>query len=148
MLRRYPPHWREAWRITRGLVLRLRRSVESHWARLAVVVVNSREEVSAARLGAARALYSSIATADLDPDKPNRLITRFLARRRIPTIELLGSFRTRFAGDGTPGFNIVDMHWTATGHALAAEIVAERLLAMDLVRARGVAPIEAPTSVR
>src|SRR5215470_11508042 len=36
----YPPVWQEAWRITRGLVLRLRRAVEDRGARLVVVIVN------------------------------------------------------------------------------------------------------------
>lgn len=136
-LRDYPPPWREAWRITRGLVLRLRQAVEARGARLVVVVLNGREEVSAQRLEVMRVFQPTLKGADLDPDKPNRLIGRFLARRGIPAIPLLDPFRARFAADATPGFFEWDMHWAAPGHALAAEHIARGLRALGVGRARG-----------
>ena len=145
MLRTYPPHWREAWRITRGLLLCLRRATEAQGARLVVVVVSSREEVSPAHLPVARVIYRSIATADLDPDKPNRLVTSFLARRGIPVISLLEPFRERFGADGTPGFFQFDIHWAPAGHALAADVIAERLIDMRLT-ALGARPRRAASS--
>ena len=132
-LREYPAQWREAWRITRGLVLRLRQAVEARGARLVVVVLNSREEVSPARMDTMRAFNPDLAKADLDPDKPNRLIGRFLARRGIPAIALLDAFRERFGRDGSPGFFEWDIHWTAAGHALAAERMAHGLRELGLV---------------
>jgi hypothetical protein len=133
LLRTYPEHWREAWRVTRGLVLRLRRALESRGARFAVVVISAKEEVAPARLANSRVVFPSLAKADLDPDKPHRLITSFLSRRGIPTVSLLAPFRERFGADGTPGFFRVDIHWSPVGHALAADVVAERLTAMGLV---------------
>ena len=132
-LRDYPASWREAWRITRGLVLRLQQVVEARGARFAVVVLNGREEVSPHRMQVMRAFNPELAAADLDPDKPNRLIGRFLARRGIPTIPLLDAFRARFAADGTPGFFERDIHWTAAGHALAAERIERGLYELGLV---------------
>jgi lysophospholipase L1-like esterase len=144
-LREYPPEWREAWRITRGLLLRLHRAVEARGARLVVVVLNGREEVSPQRMDLMRAFNPELATADLDPDKPNRLIARFLARRGIPTIPLLDAFRARFGRDGSPGFHAWDIHWTAAGHALAAEIVARRLDELGVVPLRRRAEADGPS---
>ena len=42
----YPESWRVAWRITRGLLLRVRQDVEARGSRFAVVVINAKEEVS------------------------------------------------------------------------------------------------------
>jgi len=120
----YPEVWTEAWRITRGLVLRLRSEVQRRGSRFAVAVVNPREEVSMAAWKRLVSGTKQLAGVPVDRDKPNRLITRFLARRGIPTIELLPAFRERFP-DGTPGFFPFNIHWAPPGHELAAEVIAE-----------------------
>jgi hypothetical protein len=122
----YPPVWSEAWRLTRGLLLRLRSQVERRRARFAVVVINAREEVVPSRWRLMADLAPGLAQIPLDRDKPNRLVTRFLARRGIPTIELLAAFRERFP-DGPPGFFTWNMHWAPAGHALAAEVIAAEI---------------------
>jgi hypothetical protein len=132
-LRDYPPAWREAWRITRGLVLKLRAAVEARGARLVVVVLNGREEVSPRRMEVMRVFQPPLANAVLDPDKPDRLIGRFLARRGIPAVPLLDAFRARFAADGVPGFLDWDMHWADAGHALAADRIARGLRDLGVV---------------
>jgi lysophospholipase L1-like esterase len=132
-LRRSPESWREAWRITRGLVLRLRQVVEANGARLVVVVLNGREEVSPERMRVMLAFNPQLARAEIDPDKPDRLIGRFLERRGIPTIRLLDAFRARFGADGSEGFYEWDIHWTEAGHALAAERIAHGLRELGLV---------------
>jgi len=133
-LRDYPEAWREGWRITRGLVLRLRQEVEAHGGRFAVMVINAREEVAAPRWEVARMVTPSLRSAPVDVDKPNRLITQFLARRGIPAIPLLDAFRAEFgATNAIPGYFAWDIHWAPAGHALAARILDERLHALHLV---------------
>lgn len=134
-LRDYPAHWREAWRITRGLLLRFRQVVEAHGARLVVVVMNGREEVSPARMTTAVAFHPDL-VAGVDADKPNRLITSFLARRGIATIPLLDGFRAKYAADGRPAFFEWDIHWAEPGHALAATLIEQGLRDLSLVPAR------------
>ena len=123
--RDYPEAWTEAWRITRGLVLRLRAEVERHGARFAVVVINSREEVLPRRWDRMVEAKPELAGIPLDRDKPDRLIRRFLARRGIATIPLLPAFRERFSAG--PGFYWWNMHWAPLGHAYAAEIIADEI---------------------
>jgi len=132
-LRDYPEPWREAWRITRGLVLRLRREVEARGGRFAAVVINGREEVSPGRLQWQLALHPELQAYTLDVDKPNRLITQFLARRGIPAVALLDDFRARFGKAGTPGFYEWDIHWAPAGHELAAQVIGRRLRELGLV---------------
>ena len=134
----YPEPWREAWRITRGLVLRLRQAVEARGSRFAVVVINAKEEVAERRWR--WTLFANPALKDFqwDVDKPNRLITRFLARRGIATIPLLEVFRTHFKETNTSGFYEWDVHWAPSGHALAADAITHGLVALSLVPATGV----------
>ncbi len=131
----YPEPWREAWRITRGIILELRRAVASHGSRFAVVVINAREEVASGRWASARERTPLVRDVACDVDKPNRLITRFLARRGIPTVALLDAFRRRFPEDASPGFFAFDMHWAPAGHELAADEIAAGLRARGLVPA-------------
>ena len=112
-LRRTPPRWQEAWRITRGLTLVLRREVERRGSRFAVVVVNGKEEVTSAR-----------PPVWVDFDKPNRLITEFLARRAIPAVPLLDAFRRHLEATGDTGYFHWDVHWTTVGHEVAAAEIA------------------------
>jgi len=131
----YPEIWQEAWRITFGLVLRLRREVEKRGARFAVTVINGREVVSRQRWESDLGIRPALRGVALDPAKPNRLITRFLARRGIPTIPLLDEFRARFGDDATPGHFTRDGHWAPAGHELAARLIDEALHQLALVPA-------------
>jgi len=126
-LREYPGPWREAWRITRGLVLRLRQEVEGHGSRLVVVVINDRGEVATNYWRLTFEGNPGLDPQLFDRDKANRLITNFLARRGIPAIPLLEAFRARFGETGTPGFFPWDGHWDRAGHLLAAEVIAREL---------------------
>jgi hypothetical protein len=131
-LRDYPEHWREGWRITRGLLLRLRQVVEAHGAKFVVVVLNGREEVSPARMQAAIRFHPELA-AGVDADKPNWLITRFLARRGVSTIPLLAGFRAKYSADAKPAYFDWDVHWAPPGHALAATLIERGLVSLGIV---------------
>jgi GDSL-like Lipase/Acylhydrolase family len=131
----YPEPWSEAWRITRGLVLRLRQAVEARGSRFAVVVINAKEEVAERRWRWTLFANPAMKAFEWDVDKPNRLITSFLARRGIATIPLLEVFRTHFRETNTSGFYEWDVHWAPSGHALAADAIARGLVALSLVPA-------------
>ena len=97
-----PPEWREAWRISRGLVLKLRAAVEGRGSRFAVVVVNGRDEVTK-RWRWLLNLQAAFRALPQDFDKPHRLLTQFLTRRGIPFVPMLDEFRAEFGETGTPG---------------------------------------------
>ena len=144
----YPESWRVAWRITRGLLLRVRQDVEARGSRFAVVVINAKEEVSDRRWQWTLLANPALREYRWDVDKPNRLITSFLARRGIPTIALLDVFRTHFRETGASGFYEWDVHWAPAGHELAAAAIARTLAALALVpKASGTAAVPALASV-
>ena len=132
----YPEVWREAWRITRGLVLRLRREVEARGSRFAVVVLNGKEEVWPKYADWSRGRPPRLSPEQWDLDKPNRLATGFLRRRGIPTIPLLDAFRAHYRETGAPGYYSLDVHWNAVGHDLAARTIERGLRDLDLVPRR------------
>jgi hypothetical protein len=141
----YPEPWQVAWRITRGLVLRLREEVEARGSRFAVAVINAKEEVSERRWQWTLFANPSLRIRGWDVDKPNRMITSFLARRGIATIPLLDTFRAYYRTTNTSGFYEWDVHWSANGHELAANAMARDLRALGLVptageQARGATP--------
>jgi hypothetical protein len=132
----YPAEWRDAWRITRGLVLRLRHEVEARGSKFAVVVINAKEEVSERRWK--WTLFANPALkGPWDVDKPNRLITSFLKRRGIRTIPLLDTFRVYFKTTGASGFYEWDVHWAPGGHELAANAIARDLRLFGLTPGTG-----------
>jgi hypothetical protein len=140
----YPETWRVAWRLTRGLVLRLRQEVESRGSRFAVVVINAKEEVVERRWQWTLFANPSLKSRAWDVDKPNRLITSFLARRGIPNIPLLDVFRSYYHTTKTSGFYEWDVHWAANGHELAANAIARDLRALGLVPSAAGAPAARP----
>jgi hypothetical protein len=127
-----PPAWRDAWRISRGLVLKLRAAAEARGSRFAVVIVNGREEVTK-RWRWLLNMQPAFHALPQDYDKPNRLLTQFLARRGIPLVPMLEEFRAAFGETGTPGFYPWDVHWAPAGHELAARVIDRSLRAQGLV---------------
>jgi hypothetical protein len=136
----YPPEWRTAWRITRGLVLALRRDVEGHGARFAVAVINSKEEIAERAWQFLLFANPSWRERAWDLEKPNRLITEFLARRGVPVVPLRDTFRAHYDATGRTGFYALDVHWTAEGHALAAAALERGLGALGLLPAAEARP--------
>jgi hypothetical protein len=133
----YPEPWRVAWRLTRGLVLKLRSEVEARGSRFAVAVINAKEEVAERRWHWTLFANPSLRAHAWDVDKANRLITSFLARRGIPVIPLLDTFRGYYRTTKTSGFYEWDVHWSPNGHELAANAMARDLRALGLVPSAG-----------
>ena len=114
-------------------MLRLRQAVEARGSRFAVAVINATEEVAERRWNWTLYANPALKAFRWDRDKPNRLITGFLARRGIATIPLLEVFRAHMKETNTSGFYEWDVHWAPTGHALAADAMARGLVALELV---------------
>ena len=131
--REYPEVWREAWDITRGLVLRLRREVEARGSRFVVVVLNGKEEVWPPYELLSRNLPPRLTPEQWDIDKPNRLATDFFRRRGIAASPLLDAFRAHYKETGESGYYPVDVRWNPVGHDLAARTIERGLRDLDLV---------------
>jgi hypothetical protein len=101
------------------------------------VVINAKEEVAERRWQWTLFATPSLKDYAWDVEKPNRLITGFLARRGIATIPLLEVFRSYYRTTKSSGFYEWDVHWSANGHELAANAIARDLRALGLVPSAG-----------
>jgi hypothetical protein len=134
LLKKTPPVWNEAWRVTRALVRRLRHDVERDHARLVVVVFTSPWEVSAERFSATLFFQSRPGTeAQYDMGRASRTMVGALERAHIAHLSLLEPFRAHLQATGVSGYFEFDQHWNAAGHALAAEVIARGLREQGLV---------------
>lgn len=126
--------WREAWALTDALVEAVRDEAVGYGSRFGLVLVPTRGQVS-------DQAWRGIAGRDdgrragLDRTFPNQQLARIAARIDVPLLDLVPALRAvEQAGDG-PLYYTRDQHWTAAGHAAAAEAIAAWL------RAEGWSPL-------
>ena len=128
-LSRPPPEWERAWQLSERLVAEVRREAEGLGARFLLVTLSNPAQVPAepqrmrehaARLGEADLFY------------PERRMRAFAAREGIDAVLLAEPFAARAAEAGEhlhgfPNTQLGSGHWNERGHALAAELIADRL---------------------
>jgi hypothetical protein len=117
-------HFKESWRLTENLLLEVNRLAMKNGAKLAVVLVPAPWEVYPELWKSILDNIPEMRRVALDLNRPSRRLTSFLQDRQIPYIDLLPGFR---ANVGKPArlFFQPDSHWTAVGHDLAADLLAE-----------------------
>ncbi len=116
--------WARAWRILDAL----KRSVETHGARFAVIMVPAPFQTSDAAFGT-WVEWAGAEGEDLSRSEPQEMMKSWCARSGTPCLDLLPVFEK---GDRDTLYFPYDMHWTARGHAMAARAVASFLEARGL----------------
>ncbi len=119
-----------AWRVTQELVKTLRDEVTARGAKFAVMLVNG-PWVHDDRWWGLMMMRHPLARKTWDRQRPNRIIGAFLWQEHIPSVDLFDAFEA--AKDKGPLFFQFDPHWTAAGHKVAAETVAQFLVRQRLV---------------
>lgn len=132
LIREDPPEFAQGWERVRGLLARMNGWSRAHGARFAVAVVPAASQVDAARWRAARERHS-LRADDFDLEKPQRLLGAMGAADGYAVVDLLPALRAA-ARDGEPLYFARDPHWTARGHAVAADAV------LAALRERGLLP--------
>jgi hypothetical protein len=125
------PHrlWDEAWNIVPYALRDLKTAVESDGAQFGVFVIPDRRQIYDDNWKATLARLPDLDPADLDRERPTRMIMDILESEDIPTLNLLDPFR---AADERLYFEI-DGHWNAAGHRLTAELLAGWLRDENLI---------------
>ena len=120
------PTWAEAWTLTDALIGALAARCEAAGVDFAVLLFP--DSLQATRAGAERARQSWPEAAGWDFAAAQHKIDT-IAQKHAPTLDLLPALSA--ADGGPPLYLAKDGHWTARGHAVAAEgaagFVAERL---------------------
>jgi lysophospholipase L1-like esterase len=116
--------FKESWRLTENLLLEVDRLAAKNGAKLVVVLVPAPWEVYPELWESIRDQVPEMRRVALDVNQPSRHLISFLQSRKIPHIDLLAGFRAN-AGKAAKLFFQPDSHWTAAGHDLAADLLAD-----------------------
>ncbi len=119
------PEWADAWLYTERLLDDFRGAVADRGARFAVMIVPARDVVDAKSWAALQQIYPQMKTATWNPEMPTARILEWCRTRDVACLNLAPIFRLARDGGSTPLHFVHDGHWTAAGHALAAEAAAE-----------------------
>jgi len=133
-LKSYPPEFDEAWVRTKESFREMKAWCDGHGARLAIVVIPAGAQVDPDRWDAVRRSHG-LRDEDFDLEKPERLMAQFAAEAGIPLIDLLPALRRARESPGERLYSRKDIHWTARGHAVAADEILRQLRSLGLLPA-------------
>ncbi len=128
----YARMWNEAWETTQAHLAAIDRAARDAGARFAVFSVPGIMQVEREFQ---RQAFRQWPGAKIDVNKPQRILESFCTAQGIPYFDLVPEFAGH-ASDAEGPLFVIDWHWSARGHALAADVLAERLESGGLVPAR------------
>lgn len=119
------PEWEDAWSRTEALLERLRRSATAHGAQFALAILSIRDQIYPEYWNEIVQHTPGMEGRTWDLDAPQRRVEAWCGRSGTPCLALAPAFRARAAVGAEPLHFRHDGHWTAAGHALAAEQLTE-----------------------
>lgn len=128
--------WEEAVALTSAIFGQMDKETQAMGANLAVVAVNSQEQVLPAAWAQILRRYPAMQSRSWDLTQPNRNLKTILDQAAIPYLDLLPTFQSA-AKKGQSLYLRRDGHWTAAGERLAGEAIAE------FIRTQGLVPLAA-----
>lgn len=127
------PDWLRAWERTFRLLDEIKEESERIGARFLLVSVSTPHGVLGAEEGRRQleAAYPALVGRDIDLDFPDRRLADYAASHDIDFLRLEPIFRERSAGDRSAYHWKIDGHWNVQGNELAAELIAQHMLALE-----------------
>lgn len=117
--------WEDAWQRTEALLDRLRQSAAQHGTNFALAILTIRDQIYPDFWDEIVRQNPAMAESEWDLDAPQRRVAAWCERRGAACFELAPAFRARRDAGAEALHFRQDGHWTAAGHALAAEVLAE-----------------------
>lgn len=115
-----PADWQDAWARTEQLLSAFHDQVRADGAKFVVMVVTAREQIYPADWQQVVQTYPAMQAITWDVNGPERRVLDWCARSQTQCVALSPAFVA--ARDQSPRLHFqFDGHWTAAGHALAAE---------------------------
>jgi hypothetical protein len=136
-LEHYPPEWKEAWRITKALIVKTKEEAERHEARF--LLVSLTDGVQLAQPNQVNGEYPGLKGVRYNLDKPVEILTEFSKNEAIDYLPLLPLYRQylREQRESVEGIHYsCDGHWTSLGHLLAGEAIFHKILGDRLYETR------------
>jgi hypothetical protein len=124
--------WQDAWMRTVALLRSFVDAVRADGAELALIVVPGRDQVDRGSWEAVLEANPAMSALSWDLTGLERKLIEWCRRESVPCLSLLPSFEVH-AEDGSTLHFHYDGHWTAAGHALAADTTAAFLRDRSLV---------------
>ena len=122
------PNWLEAWRVTEGLMLEMRRETESKNARFAVVTLSNGIQVFP-EAAPREAFLEKIGASDIFyPDRRIKNLgerEKFAVFNLAPELQLFAEQNKVFLHGF--GAELGNGHWNAEGHRVAGSLVSKKL---------------------
>ena len=130
----YDPRYAEpGWRLTRRLLLGLRDELRARDVPLVILVIPAALQVDAGLQSTLRALgqrHPAVRDFLAEPARPQRLVGEFCRDAGLPCLDARRGL-VESEARGVRTYYSIDNHWTPAAHALAADLVARRLLGPD-----------------
>lgn len=111
----------EAWDITKKLILKTKEITEISNSKYVLVTLANNEQVNQSLWSELKRIYRNLAKANLDLEKPDKMILQFCLENNITCLQLLPEFQ-KFAinNPNTPTHYQLDGHWNQVGTDLVA----------------------------
>lgn len=124
--------WREAWRVTEGIITEMHREVANHGARFLLVVLSEELQVYPGERGRARLLRKAGVADPLYPNRRLEALARTDGFGFLSCTEPLQRYADQHHAfvHGCSEHSLGHGHWNALGHELAGSLIAAKVCEM------------------
>ena len=136
LLRKQPGNQiRRGWKVTHALLEEMERRAHDAGARMAIILIPLALQVSEDRLTGFLAAHA-LSREEISVEQPQRMMVEWARKNGVEVIDLLPEFADWTKTHQRDLYLPRDGHWNQNGHQLAADVVAQGLVARGLVSSR------------
>jgi hypothetical protein len=124
----YGEEYKEAWEVTKKLILATKKETESSGAKYILVTLSNNEQVHNDVWEEAKETYPEMKNVEFDLEKPEQMLAEFCKEQKITCFQMLPKFKEYVANNPeVRTHNRYEGHWNQTGTDLAAQFLIDVL---------------------